>query len=68
MAWGGDFNPAEKLKDIRLDIADYRSQVAEATGATIFFVGGDIITRHTGLPPQRHHASDNDRDCQSSWR
>ncbi|AJD41959.1 branched-chain amino acid aminotransferase [Rhizobium sp. SEMIA 4085] len=87
--WGSYFNPAEKLKGIRLDIAeyrrpdpktapssskaaglymictiskhaaeakgyadammlDYRGQVAEATGANIFFVKDDVI--HTPLP------------------
>jgi branched-chain amino acid aminotransferase len=87
--WGSYFNPAEKLKGIRLDIAeyrrpdpktapcaskaaglymictiskhaaeakgyadammlDYRGQVAEATGANIFFVRDGVI--HTPLP------------------
>jgi branched-chain amino acid aminotransferase len=87
--WGSYFNPAEKLKGIRLDIAeyrrpdpktapssskaaglymictiskhaaeakgyadammlDYRGQVAEATGANIFFVKDGVI--HTPLP------------------
>ncbi|CAK7257085.1 MULTISPECIES: branched-chain amino acid aminotransferase [unclassified Shinella] len=87
--WGSYFNPAEKLKGIRLDIAeyrrpdprtapskskaaglymictiskhaaeakgyadammlDYRGQVAEATGANIFFVKDGII--HTPVP------------------
>ena len=87
--WGSYFNPAEKLKGIRLDIAeyrrpdpktapcaakaaglymictiskhaaeakgyadammlDYRDQVAEATGANIFFVKDDVI--HTPTP------------------
>ncbi|MBB3394658.1 MULTISPECIES: branched-chain amino acid aminotransferase [unclassified Rhizobium] len=87
--WGSYFNPAEKLKGIRLDIAeyrrpdpktapcaskaaglymictiskhaaeakgyadammlDYRGQVAEATGANIFFVKDDVI--HTPTP------------------
>lgn len=87
--WGSYFNPAEKLKGIRLDIAeyrrpdpktapcaskaaglymictvskhaaeakgyadammlDYRGQVAEATGANIFFVKDGII--HTPTP------------------
>jgi branched-chain amino acid aminotransferase len=87
--WGSYFNPAEKLKGIRLDIAeyrrpdpktapcaskaaglymictiskhaaeakgyadammlDYRGQVAEATGANIFFVKDGVI--HTPTP------------------
>ena len=87
--WGSYFNPAEKLKGIRLDIAqyrrpdpmtapskskaaglymictiskhaaeakgyadammlDYRGQVAEATGANIFFVKDGVI--HTPVP------------------
>ena len=87
--WGSYFNPAEKFKGIRLDIAeyrrpdpktapsaskaaglymictiskhaaeakgyadammlDYRGQVAEATGANIFFVKDGVI--HTPLP------------------
>ncbi|WP_411032899.1 branched-chain amino acid aminotransferase [Shinella sp. BYT-45] len=87
--WGSYFNPAEKLKGIRLDIAeyrrpdprtapskskaaglymictiskhaaeakgyadalmlDYRGQVAEATGANVFFVKDGVI--HTPLP------------------
>jgi branched-chain amino acid aminotransferase len=87
--WGSYFNPAEKLKGIRLDIAeyrrpdprtapcaskaaglymictiskhaaeakgyadammlDYRGQVAEATGANIFFVRDGVI--HTPTP------------------
>lgn len=87
--WGSYFNPAEKLKGIRLDIAeyrrpdpktapskskaaglymictiskhaaeakgyadalmlDYRGQVAEATGANVFFVKDGII--HTPVP------------------
>ena len=87
--WGSYFNPAEKLKGIRLDIAewrrpdpktapskskaaglymictiskhaaeakgyadammlDYRGQVAEATGANIFFVRDGVI--HTPVP------------------
>ena len=87
--WGSYFNPAEKLKGIRLDIAeyrrpdpktapcaskaaglymictiskhaaeakgyadammlDYRGQVAEATGANIFFVKDGVI--HTPIP------------------
>ena len=87
--WGSYFNPAEKLKGIRLNIAeyrgpdprtapskskaaglymictiskhaaeakgyadammlDYRGQVAEATGANIFFVKDGVI--HTPLP------------------
>lgn len=87
--WGSYFNPAEKLKGIRLDIAeyrrpdprtapceskaaglymictiskhaaeakgyadammlDYRGQVAEATGANIFFVKDGVI--HTPMP------------------
>ncbi|MCT7663459.1 branched-chain amino acid aminotransferase [Shinella kummerowiae] len=87
--WGSYFNPAEKLKGIRLDIAeyrrpdpktapskskaaglymictiskhaaeakgyadalmlDYRGQVAEATGANVFFVKDGVI--HTPVP------------------
>ena len=87
--WGSYFNPAEKLKGIRLDIAeyrrpdpktapskskaaglymictiskhaaeakgyadalmlDYRGQVAEATGANVFFVKDGVI--HTPIP------------------
>ncbi len=87
--WGSYFNPAEKLKGIRLDIAeyrrpdpktapcaskaaglymictiskhaaeakgyadammlDYRGQVAEATGANIFFVRDGVV--HTPVP------------------
>jgi branched-chain amino acid aminotransferase len=87
--WGSYFNPAEKLKGIRLDIAeyrrpdpktapcaskaaglymictiskhaaeakgyadammlDYRGQVAEATGANIFFIKDGVI--HTPVP------------------
>jgi branched-chain amino acid aminotransferase len=87
--WGSYFNPAEKLKGIRLDIAeyrrpdpktapssskaaglymictiskhaaeskgyadammlDYRGQVAEATGANIFFVKDGVL--HTPIP------------------
>lgn len=87
--WGSYFNPAEKLKGIRLDIAeyrrpdprtipckskaaglymictiskhaaeakgyadalmlDYRGQVAEATGANVFFIKDGVI--HTPVP------------------
>ncbi len=45
---------------------DYRGQVAEATGANIFFVKDGVI--HTPTPDcflERHHPTDGDRARQA---
>ncbi len=105
---GSYFNPAEKLKGIRLDIAEYRrpdpktapskskaaglymictiskhaaeakgyadammldwrGQVAEATGANVFFVKDGVIhTPDAGLLPRRHHPPHRHRARQAS--
>ncbi len=101
--WPSYFKPEERLKGIRLDIAqyrrpdpmtapchakaaglymictlskhaaedkgyadammlDWRGQVAEATGANIFFVkDGKLHTADARLLPRRHHPPDRDR-------
>ncbi len=106
--WPSYFDSAQKLKGIRLDVAewrrpdprtapskskaaglymictmskhaaeakgyadammlDWRGQVAEATGANIFFVKDGVIhTSGAGLLPRRHHAPHGHRACQAS--